>query len=162
MHNREDLFVKMALDAWTSYIKRTDALFQALSNDELMNEVAPERNRGIYLLGHLTCVHDRMLPLLGLENQRHPDLDNIFHDVPDKSVPILPATAELRNYWSEVNESLEKHFERLSPIEWFQKHAAVSAEDFEKEPHRNKLNVVINRTNHLATHFGQLIFLKSR
>ena len=38
----------------------------------------------------------------------------------------------------------------------------VSAEDFAKEPHRNKLNLIINRTNHQNTHYGQLIYLKPK
>jgi len=41
------------------------------------------------------------------------------------------------------------------PDEWFAKHSAVSAEDFAKEPHRNKLNILVNRTNHHSYHLGQ-------
>ena len=33
-------------------------------------------------------------------------------------------------------------------------------EDFAKEPARNKLSVLLNRTNHLAYHLGQLRLLK--
>jgi len=40
------------------------------------------------------------------------------------------------------------------------KHTSVSEEDFAKEPHRNRLNVLTTRTTHLASHYGQLIFLK--
>ncbi len=36
----------------------------------------------------------------------------------------------------------------------------VSDEDFEKEPHRNKLNIIVTRTSHLSYHTGQLILLK--
>jgi hypothetical protein len=36
----------------------------------------------------------------------------------------------------------------------------VSPEDFAKEPHRNRLNVLISRTNHMANHIGQLLLLK--
>ena len=32
----------------------------------------------------------------------------------------------------------------------------VSDEDFAREPHRNKLNVLISQTNHLSYHPGQL------
>jgi hypothetical protein len=56
---------------------------------------------------------------------------------------------------------LSEHFSKLSFTEWFQKHNAVSETDFAKEPHRNKLNIVINRTNHLANHLGQLLLLKT-
>ena len=41
----------------------------------------------------------------------------------------------------------------------FEKHTAVSEEDFSKEPHRNKLNIVISRTSHLQYHTGQLVLL---
>jgi hypothetical protein len=36
----------------------------------------------------------------------------------------------------------------------------MTEEDFEKEPGRNKLSVLINRTNHMAYHLGQLVLLK--
>jgi hypothetical protein len=61
-----------------------------------------------------------------------------------------------------LNEKLADHFNQLTVDEWFEKHTAVSDEDFQKEPHRNKLNVLINRTNHLANHLGQMTFLKSK
>ena len=66
------------------------------------------------------------------------------------------------NYWKEVNNVLSERFLKMPVNEWFQKHNAVSEVDFAKEPHRNKLNMVINRTNHLANHLGQLILLKAR
>jgi hypothetical protein len=44
---------------------------------------------------------------------------------------------------------------------WFAKHNAVSAEDFAKEPHRNKLNVLITRTIHQGYHLGQMNYLKA-
>jgi hypothetical protein len=65
---QQEVFIKMVLDAWNVYVKRTDDLFNALSDEQLLNEIAPKRNRGIYLLGHLTAVHDRMLPILGFGN----------------------------------------------------------------------------------------------
>jgi hypothetical protein len=49
---------------------------------------------------------------------------------------------------------------KMTSEEWFKKHNSVSAEDFAKEPHQNKLNIVINRTNHLAAHCGKLVFLR--
>ncbi len=43
----EDIFIKMVLDAWHTHIKRTDELFNSLSDEQLMKEIAPGRNRGI-------------------------------------------------------------------------------------------------------------------
>lgn len=152
----------MVLDAWHTQIKQADDLFNSLSDEQLMNEIAPGRNRGIYLLGHLTAIHDRMLPLLGLGDQRYPQLYKTFVESADKTQTGLPSTEDLRNYWKEANNVLSEKFFRLSVEEWFEKHTAVSEIDFAKEPHRNKLNVIISRTNHLANHLGQLLLLKKR
>lgn len=159
---REDIFIKMVLDAWHLHIKRTDELFNSLSDEQLMNEIAPGRNRGVYLLGHLAAVHDRMLPLLELGNPLHPELWQPFVESPDKSVTELPSTQILREYWKEINTTLADKMSRFTSDDWFQKHTSVSAEDFDKEPHRNKLNLIINRTNHLADHLGQLLLLKPK
>jgi hypothetical protein len=152
----------MALDAWNTYIKRTDDLFNELSDEQLMNEVAPGRNRGIYLLGHLAAVHDRIPGILGLGEAQFPQLWNPFVEQPDKTVKELPSIKDLKSYWKEVNDNLSEKIKKLTADQWFEKHTAVSAEDFVKEPHRNKLNIMINRTNHLASHYGQLVFLKRR
>ena len=158
----EETFIKMVLDAWHTQIKQADDLFNSLSDDQLMKEIAPGRNRGIYLLGHLTAVHDRMLPLLGFGDQRYANLYRTFVENADKTETNLPSTGDLRNYWKEINNVLTENFSRLSIEEWLQRHNAVSEVDFAKEPHRNKLNVVINRTNHLSNHLGQLLLLKPK
>jgi hypothetical protein len=62
--------------------------------------------------------------------------------------------------WEAVNEELKKQFNDLSTEEWLQKHTAISDEDFTREPHRNRLNVVLSRTNHLSYHQGQLALLQ--
>lgn len=152
----------MVLDAWHTQVKQTDTLFNSLNDDQLFNEVSPGRNRGIYLLGHLTAVHDRMLSLLGLGDQRYPDLYKTFVESADKTQTNLPPAEDLRNFWKETNNILSESFSKLSVAEWFQKHNAVSEADFAKEPHRNKLNIVVNRTNHLASHLGQLLLLKTK
>ena len=159
---KEELFIKMVLDAWNIHVKRADDLFNSFSDEQLMKEIAPGRNRGIYLLGHLAAVHDKILPLLGLGDQLKPELFHIFVENPDKAIANIPATTHLRLFWNEVNTILREHFIKLTPAQWFQKHNSVSEEDFIKEPHRNKLNLVINRTNHLASHLGQLLYLKER
>jgi hypothetical protein len=160
MDNHKEVIVKSVLDAWYSRIDATDKIFAELSDEQLQTEVSPGRNRGIYLLGHLAAVHDMMLPLLGFGDQLYPHLNEPFLTQPDKAVSELPSAAELRKSWKEVNKKLAEKFNALKPDEWFQKHSSVSEEDFAKEPHRNRLNVVIGRTNHLAYHRGQMALIK--
>lgn len=161
MQTQNELFVKMALDIWNAYINRADTLVNSLTDEQLQHEVSPGRNSGVYLVGHLATVHDGMLPLLGLGDKLYPELENIFLKNPDKSGLPKPSINEIREHWKTVNEKLALHFYKMNSDDWFQKHSAVSEEDFEKEPHRNKLNLVINRTNHLSGHYGQMVFLQA-
>lgn len=154
------LFVRTIIKAWEIQVGRMNDFFDNTSDEDLMRDVAPGRNSGVYLLGHLTAVNDGIMPLLGLGQKLYPQLEKVFISSPDKSGLAFPPIKELRQYWTDVNEELMEHFIRLEPAEWLGKHVAVSAEDFAKEPHRNRLNVVISRTTHMHYHLGQLIFLK--
>ena len=42
----EETFIKMVLDAWHTQINQADDLFNSLSDEQLMQEIAPGRNRG--------------------------------------------------------------------------------------------------------------------
>ena len=160
MNNQQELLTKSVLDTWRANITRTDALIDSLTDEQLEQEIAPGKNRGIYVLGHLAAVHDRMMPLLGFGEQQFAHLDGPFLTSPDKAVAELPATADIRTYWKEANKALDHHISGQQPGDWFQKHTSVSDEDFAKESHRNKLSVLVSRTNHAAYHYGQLMLLK--
>jgi len=162
MSNEKQVAVKAVLDFWNSRIKEADTLIESLTDEQLQKEVAPGKNRGIYLLGHLTAVHDRMIPLLNFGEQLYPELGDVFLTKPDKSGAAMPSVEDLRARWKNANSKLATHFNNLKPEEWFEKHTSVSAEDFAKEPHRNRLNVVIGRAGHLAYHVGQMVFLKNK
>ena len=62
----EQALVTAVVNSWKFNIERANKLFSPLSEEQLLKEVAPGKNRLIYLWGHLTAVHDRMLPLLAL------------------------------------------------------------------------------------------------
>jgi hypothetical protein len=156
----KEIFIKMTLDSWNARVHQADKLLASLSDEQLLKEIAPGKNRGVYLLGHLTAVHDSMMTLLNLGEPLYPALFKPFVESPDKTVNDIPSVAELRTYWTNVNANLSKHFIALSPDDWFKKHNSVSEEDFAKEPHRNRLNIVLTRTNHFSYHLGQLALLK--
>jgi hypothetical protein len=44
---KPELVIKMAIDAWTVHINAIDKTFEDLSDEELMREVSPTRNRAI-------------------------------------------------------------------------------------------------------------------
>jgi hypothetical protein len=90
----------------------------------------------------------------------HPELDNGFFDNPDRAKPQNISPADLKPALSEVNAMLTTAFENLSPEEWLQKHESVSLNDFAKEPLRNRLAVLLSRTNHVSFHLGQVRLTK--
>ena len=158
--NPNVLIVKMIFDRWYALLKNWDTLLNAMTDEQLQREIAPTKNRGIYVLGHLIAVHDDMIILLGLGDKLYPELHKTFLDSPDKAVAGIPSAQELRACWVKQCAALKEKFDLLQPEEWFQRHTAVSAEDFSKEPHRNKLNIILTRSTHLAYHVGQLALLK--
>lgn len=158
--NLNQTLLKMIFDRWNASIKNCETLLNSLTDEQLQKEIAPNKNRGVYLLGHLIAVHDDMLILLDMGEKLYPDLHKTFIDAPDKAIEKIPSAKELRDYWSNQCEVLKQKFDKLQPDEWLKKHTAVSAEDFAKEPHRNKLNIIVTRTSHLQYHMGQLRLLK--
>ena len=148
-------YVALGLKTWNAQIDRADKLFGDLSSEEVLREIAPGRNRFLYLWGHLTAVHDAMLPLLSLGERLHPEFDAAFVSNPDKSRADLPSHEQVRRAWKIVNSDLRKGFENMSLSDWVQRHSAVSEEDFAKDPSRNRFAILLSRTNHLSYHLGQ-------
>ena len=155
-----ELFAATVLSNWELALKRINVLFDRHADADLVRPIAPGKNRVIYILGHLLAIHDNMVPLLGLGEKRYPELDELFIHNPDNPEAKLPSPSELRANWTTINKFLTERLREWKPEEWLQKHTAVSAEDFAKEPHRNRLNVVLSRTGHVSYHAGQLALLK--
>lgn len=154
---QEQTMAACAVNAWTTQIDRATKLFSGASDQQLLAEIAPGKNRLIYLFGHLLAVHDAMRPLLGIGPRRYEHLDAAFLTGADKAVADLPSTASLKEMWEEVHASLLAAFNAWSPADWVGKHTAVSDDDFAKNPLRNRLAVLLNRTGHLAYHLGQCV-----
>ena len=154
--SNEDLLLSAALKSWKLNVDRADKLFSSLTADQLQQEIAPGKNRLIYLWGHLTAVHDAMLPLLDFGPRLHPEFDAPFLSNADRTQPRIPSADEIRAAWKQVNDKLAAEFARLTPADWLKKHTAVTAEDFAKEPHRNRFSVLLSRTGHVAYHLGQV------
>jgi len=149
------LSLQVAINSWRLVVERASKIFSNLTDDQLLKEVAPGKNRLIYLLGHLTAIHDALFPILGLGERLHPELDAIFVSSPDKAM-AMPSGQQLKKYWDEVNGKLLSQFASLSADEWLQRHYAMSEEDYAKDPTRNRLAVLLSRTNHLSYHLGQI------
>src|SRR6201982_2644856 len=128
--------IDSALRNWRSNVDRAGKLFGNLSQEQLLQEVAPGKNRVIYLWGHLTAFNDALIPLLGFGARIHPELDLMFVSNPDRTVPAILLGEDLKLIWKETREILWTRFTKLSVADWLQKHSAVSERDFLREPDR--------------------------
>jgi hypothetical protein len=153
----EGSYTALGLKVWKAQVDRADKLFGTLSSEQVLQEIAPGRNRLLYLWGHLTAIHDAMLPLLGMGKRLYPEFDVAFVINPDKSQTVTPSHEEIRRAWITVNGELSKGFENMSLSDWLQRHSAVSEEEFAKDPSRNRFSILLSRTNHLSYHLGQLV-----
>lgn len=156
----DELLVNTVVASWKQIVNRLDERFAPLDDEQLQKQIAPNKNRLFYLLGHLTAVHDRMLPLLGIGERRHPELDETYLSNPDRTISDPVSAADLKKAWREVNAALTSAVEKFSVEDWLKKHTAVSDEDFSKDPTRNRLAVLLNRTNHASFHTGQIALAK--
>ena len=159
MTNEEILRVTV-LNSWKLAINRSGKTLSELSDEQLQQQVAPGRNRVFYLLGHLTAMHDRMFPLLGIGERLHTELDEPYIANPDRVLADPLSATELRRAWAEVNDKLTRAFEGFTLEDWLRKHTTVSDDDFIKDPMRNRLAVVMNRTSHASYHAGQAALIK--
>jgi hypothetical protein len=107
----------------------------------------------------MVAVHDDMLRLLGFGPSQYAHLYEAFIKQPDGAVAELPSAQELRINWANQVQYMTEKINALTPAQWFEPHTAVSAEDFAKEPHRNKLNIMLTRCTHMAYHHAQIILL---
>jgi DinB superfamily len=153
----EQTLVDSALRTWRSNMDRISTFFDSLTPEELELEVAPGRNRLIYIWGHLAAVNDAILPLFGFGPRRYPELDETFVSPIERAPLQIPSSEDLKHIWAELDLVLWTEFKKLTPSEWLQRHQDISPEDFVREPHRTRYRSLLARTAHLAYHYGQAI-----
>ena len=158
--NKEQIFIDMAIKAWNVQISRADKFFNTVTDADFSKEIAPGKNRISYLLGHLITVNEGMITLFSLGDRSYQSWDEAFIKNPDRTIANTPDAATLRKAWKESNERLSSLFSQMPVETWFGRHTSMTDEDLVKEPSRNKLSVLLNRTSHVAYHLGQLVLAK--
>jgi hypothetical protein len=156
----EELLVATLVGSWKQIVVRADSVIGKYTDEDLDRHVAPGRNRVRYLIGHLVAVDDRLFTGLGIGERLHSELDAAYLTNPDGTLPDPVSTEELKKAWFEVHSKLTAAFEQMTAAQWLERHTSVSEKDFAKEPLRNRLAMVLSRTNHLSMHVGQALLAK--
>jgi uncharacterized damage-inducible protein DinB len=141
---------------WDTYNRRTQKVLETLKDENFNKPIVNGGNSPSWLLGHLADTEDALLELFGISKRLYPELNKIYHHEKGSNQTGHLTKEELTIRWKAISEALDKAFKSWSEAEWMGRHTAVSEEDFKKEPHRNKLNVMLSRVEHKASHLGQI------
>jgi hypothetical protein len=100
--------VRSACGAWHDRVARVQQLLTTLSDEQLLREVATDKNRGIYLVAY----YDASCTIPDLGPRLHPELDSAFLQQPDKSGLPMPSLAKLKQYCTEVHRNTLTELEK--------------------------------------------------
>ena len=141
---------------WDVYNTRMEKVLQTISNENYNMAILLGGNSPSWLMGHLADTDDKLLELFGIRKRLFPELSTIYHHERGKNQTGLLSKEEVLEKWRLISAALNQAFKTWDEKEWLSKHMAVSEEDFKKEPHRNRLNVMLSRVTHKASHLGQI------
>ena len=151
--------IEICLLQWTTYNTRMQKMLDGISTQGFSTAIVPNGNSPSWLFGHLVDTDDKLLDLFGIRSRLFPELEKIYHHERGANQSGHLSKEELIAKWKAISTELEGAFKSWGEKEWMGRHNAVSEEDFKKEPHRNKLNVMLSRVEHKASHLGQIAML---
>jgi hypothetical protein len=126
-----------------------------LTDEELKMEIAPGKNHGVWLLGHLITSDDDFSVYMGKSPLLYPEYYKLFGQgsklQPVENYPSIPL---LREQWKNVVEKNKKIYAELTDEELEEFHA--KAKDPEKDYFKTKQRIVIFWQLHQMYHAGQL------
>jgi hypothetical protein len=150
----ETSLIDSALRNWRSNVDRAGKLFGNLSQEQLLQEVSPGKNRLIYLWGHLTAFNDALIALLGFGPRIHPELDLMFVSNPDRTVPTILLGEDLKIIWQETSQILWTGFSKLSVADCCRS-MVLHLKRISRGSRIAIGTVLLGRTAHIAYHLGQ-------
>lgn len=148
--------IEICLLQWATYNTRMQKVLDTINDQNFNSPITPGGNSPSWLLGHLVDTDDKLLELFGIQKRLFPELEKIYHHERGTNQAGHLSKAELTSKWKAISAELDKAFKSWNEKDWMGKHTAVSEEDFKKEPQRNKLNVMLSRVSHKASHLGQI------
>ncbi|HLZ15977.1 MAG TPA: DinB family protein [Cyclobacteriaceae bacterium] len=151
--------IEICLLQWKTYNTRTQKMLDAMSTQNFNTPIVPSGNSPSWLFGHLADTDDKLLELFGIRSRLFPELEEIYHHDRGTNQTGHLSKEELTTKWKSISAELDRTFNAWTEKDWMSRHTAVSEEDFIKEPHRNKLNVMLGRVEHKASHLGQIAML---
>ncbi len=148
--------LNICLIQWDTYNRRMQKVIETISDENFQRPVVPDGNSPSWLLGHLVDTDDALLQLFGISERMFPELAKVYHHERGSNQSGHLSKTDLAEKWKAVLAKLDEAFKSMNENDWLGRHMSVTEEDFKKEPHRNKLNVMLSRVGHKASHLGQI------
>ena len=145
---------------WDAQNKRIQKILDTISDENFYKPILSNGNSPSWILGHLTEADDALLELMGISSRLYPEMKAIYHHERGENQNGHLSRQEVNEKFNSILTKLDQAFKSWNESEWLTRHTAVSEEDFKKAPHRNKLNVLLSRVTHKASHLGQLAMQK--
>ena len=140
---------------WADWILRT------LSDDDLKLEIAPGKNHGVWILGHLIASDDDFSVFMGKGDLLFPDYYEMFGQgsklQPVENYPPIPL---LREQWKTIIEKNRKIYSELQDQELNEPHGRM--ENPEKDFFKTKQRIIFYWQLHQMYHAGQLSIILSK
>ncbi len=148
--------LQICLLQWDAFNKRMQKVIDSIDDENFNQPIVANGNSPSWLLGHLADTDDKLLELFGIGKRLFPELSSIYHHERGTNQQGHLAKAELTSKWNLIVAELDTAFKKMTEADWLSRHMSVTEDDFKKEPHRNKLNVLLSRVTHKASHLGQI------
>ena len=159
--NQLDIAIQIAVNQWELTVNIGTKNLNQLSDTSLDQQVAPGKNTGKYIIGHLIAINDAMPELLGIGESVHPELVQTYIKQPDGSADNPKTVHQLRELWTETHDRVTNIIKGLPAEDWLARHNAMTDNEYTKNPLRNRLSLLTSRINHFSYHIGQLRLLIS-
>ncbi len=144
------------LKQYESLISWVNMYLTRLSDEDLKLSIAPGKNHGVWILGHLLASDDDLSLYLGKGPMLFPEYSDMFGQGSIlKPVSEYPSTDLLREQWKEVTGKNKKIYSELKDEELSEPHAMIKGKT-EDDFFKTKENCIINWQLHQMYHAGQL------
>lgn len=133
-----------------------------LTDEALHNTIAPGKNHGIWILGHLIESEDELGVYLGLSDWLFPNYETLF----GQGSPLLPpeqypSASVLRQQWKQVSQRNDQILQLMTDTDWNQPHTRIdSGNPLDTDFFKTKGRCISIWNMHQTLHLGQLSVLR--
>lgn len=129
---------------------------KSLSDEDFKKEIAPCKNHGIWIFGHLIACEDDFALFMGKGKIEYPEYQKLFGEGSKLlSIESYPSVCELKEIWKELVNRNKKIYEELNDNELNEPQTQIKVNDFWK----TKEDIAVHWQHHVMYHAGQLALL---